>query len=417
MKHPYFRGLQEVNTNVNIVNPVSQEVEDQDEINEILEKHPQQNFAKQQDTQKQATQPTNNFKPQKKPSNQMKDSIDDFDDMLQDFEKKYSSSNIVTNNSNNINNNNNNNNSNNNNNNINRNLPKSGKNQTVGLNNSSKNINKTPQTINTNNSNSITNSNSNINNNNINNTLIRDSIFAQFKDDPIFSELLQTNTLANSSKNNLKNLNNEAMKSSNILNNNSNSHFLNSPLNNHLQRKNSMLDSNKMDTNLQKKKFDDLFNNFNETTAPAKTNYTKTNPFFNDKKNFEDILFDEENIKPSGKKLNNQNLNKPTNSNIANNNNTNNNNLNFFQEISGSNSNTNKRKGGINNPAKSGRKDILEELFGDDLFTGGRGHSPNMSKNRPQVSKLRNNTNKYDDIFSMNKNGNKGCLSLFEANF
>lgn len=341
------------------------------QTNNLKENIKQQQIAT--TTNNNTNKPVNN---PKKPMNP-KDSIDDFDDMLQDFEKKYSSSNITTiatNNSTITNNN--------------KPLPKSGKVNIININtNSSKNTNsKTSQ------------NNSTINNN----TIIRDSIFAQFKDDPIFSELLQTNTIATSNKMNNKN-SSDAIKPSNILNNANNTNYiLNSPLNYNSQRKNSVLETNKMlDTNnTQKKKFDDLFNNFNDSSV-AKTNANnypnKNSSFFSDKKNFEDILFDDENIKPSGKKPN-----KPAN---------NQNNINYFQEINGSNSNTNKRKGQITNQTKSGRKDILEEIFGDDLFASIRGHTPSLSKNRPQISKMRNN-NKYDDMFTINKNGNKGIQTV-----
>ena len=99
-----------------------------------------------------------------------------------------------------------------------------------------------------------------------------------------------------------------------------------------------------------------------------------------------------------------------------NNTNNNNNNINFFQEVNSGNhvnNNNNKRKGG--NQLKSGRKDILEEIFGDDLFASlNRAHSPAMSKNKPQLSKKtfnnpniannNNNNNRYEDMFATNLN-------------
>ena len=57
------------------------------------------------------------------------------------------------------------------------------------------------------------------------------------------------------------------------------------------------------------------------------------------------------------------------------------------------------------NAIKSGRKDILEEIFGDDLFASiTRAHSPTVSKAKPQLSKNVKNppANRYDDMFSTN---------------
>lgn len=63
------------------------------------------------------------------------------------------------------------------------------------------------------------------------------------------------------------------------------------------------------------------------------------------------------------------------------------------------------------NAIKSGRKDILEEIFGDDLFASiTRAHTPAMSKAKPQLSKKVYNSNpaqnqpanRYDDMFSTN---------------
>lgn len=50
------------------------------------------------------------------------------------------------------------------------------------------------------------------------------------------------------------------------------------------------------------------------------------------------------------------------------------------------------------NPIKSSRKDVLEEIFGDDLFASisNRVHTPANSKTKPQISKK---SNKYDDFF------------------
>lgn len=143
------------------------------------------------------------------------------------------------------------------------------------------------------------------------NIAMRDSIFAQFKDDPIFSELLQTNTMLNAQKPNAP-----KGANSNVLNNNIN-----------LQRNKSVVPDNAKlgyESSQQKKKFDDLFNALNN--SPDNNNNTTSNFIHspnnknnsnigsnksyynnnNDKnKNFlDEFLLDDENVKPSIKKLN-----------------------------------------------------------------------------------------------------------------
>ena len=186
---------------------------------------------------------------------------------------------------------------------------------------------------------------------------------------------------------------------------------------------------------MQKKKFDDLFNNLNNAdfNSSMKSNknannnvntHTKTN--LNNKNFLDDFLFDDENIKPT-------NNNKKLGGNVYNpNKNNNNTNANFFSETSADSysnlNNSNKRKG--INQIKSGRKDILEEIFGDDLFqTSNRTHTPTTSKNKPNISKKNNipnantnaNYNKYDDLFAnptSNANNNKGAKNneLYDFN-
>ena len=191
LKHPYFKGMQEANT-VNTIpsaNAITvQAVENYDDINDLLKTSEQpviKNNTINNNSNKSSNQvhlqsllPDNAKIAIKKPV-AYKDSIDDIDDMLLDFEKKYSNNsnkNESTNNSSNVN----------------------LKNPQAKIVNSSTSIYpvvKTPQQrgiINNNNS-------SNANNNNNNN--IRDSILAQFKEDPIFAELLQTNTHLNSKTN------------------------------------------------------------------------------------------------------------------------------------------------------------------------------------------------------------------------
>jgi hypothetical protein len=274
----------------------------------------------------------------------IKDSISDIDDMLLDFEKKYQQSSSTTN-----------------------------KQQTV---NEQKNS-KTP-------------TNYKLNNINNNNNQIRDSIFAQFKEDPIFSELLQsTSVKPTNNTNNQNNRNVNALSGKNRpnqMNNNTN-----------LQRKNSILENNfnlntkTTEATMQKKKFDDLFNTL--------SNNENNKMYNNNKKLLDDLLFDDENIKPSVKKIN-----LPSGANT---------NTNLFKEFTSENSNN--RAAGvnrINQTIKSGRNDILEEIFGDDLFSSLNkdAFSPAASKNKPQLSKKTSTNsnltaNKYDDLFS-NANNN-----------
>jgi hypothetical protein len=130
----------------------------------------------------------------------------------------------------------------------------------------------------------------------------------------------------------------------------------------------------------------------------------------------DDFLFDDENFKP----LNTNSVKKiaaaANNNNNVNNTNKNTNNANLFQEIGGESfgnlNNSNKRKGV--GQIKSGRKDILEEIFGDDLFSNNRTNSPMASKTKSNLSKknlIATNTNnannnpsynKYDDLFTNN---------------
>ncbi len=89
------------------------------------------------------------------------------------------------------------------------------------------------------------------------------------------------------------------------------------------------------------------------------------------------------------------------------------------------NVNNNKRKG-INQAIKSGRKDILEEIFGDDLFASisNRAHTPAMSKNKPIMSKKaytnnpNSNTNnnmtaqnRYEDLFGTSNTNQKNNVN------
>lgn len=302
MKHSYFSGLQETsNVSSNKAIEVVQEVED--------------------DYVKPSKTLANKSSKSPLPKNQkpVKDSIDDIDDMLRDFEKKY-------------------------------NKPKEANKPPIS-NTSAKNIPKpnistanpttparvlkTPK-----------------------NQQFKDSLLAQFKDDPIFADLLTTKPSKNVSP-----TRNDSKRPSIVTN----------------QPRNSIFEANKntkIETSLQKKKFDDLFNNL--SNLENKPTVKQTKPF--------DELFEEENLKPSHKT---SNYNEPTNTEIQ----------------------AAKRRV---NPIKSARKDILEEIFGDDLYASIR---VNPSAN---VKKNQNNANKYEELFPIQKAKNKdpfdGILE-FEATF
>ena len=202
LKHPYFKGMQEATT-VNTIPSANtlavQAVENYDDINELLKaseapiiKQSSQNNNMNMNNNSKANQVhlqsllPDNTKLTVKKQVVYKDSIDDIDDMLLDFEKKYSN-NSSTNNSNvNV------------------------KNSAPKIANSSTSIYpvvKTPQQKAIYNNNNNNNNNAN-NNTNATNNNIRDSILAQFKEDPIFSDLLYTNTHMNSKTNTLPQNNN-----------------------------------------------------------------------------------------------------------------------------------------------------------------------------------------------------------------
>ncbi len=391
MRNSFFRGLQEVTIAPVIQNPIVNDLDTEDLV-EHKSTTPKSNYSKNINNNKNEY---NHFQ-YKQTKILSKDSIDDFDDMLQDFEKKYSQPAPITkaagqqqqqqvkqNEK--------------------LNAPKSGKFQiqtNVPKTNASKrSMIKTP-------------------NNNANNNAMRDSIFAQFKDDPIFSELLQTNTMMNSKTNSQP----KNQQNNNILNNNTN-----------LQRTKTILDSansNHRGNNInaessqQKKKFDDLFNainnspeNLNSTSNFINSTNNNHNKISNNTKNknlLDEFLLDDENVKPS---VNKNKLNKPVvGVNSTSNMNANNHIINGY-DSGNHNVNNNKRKG-INQAVKSGRKDILEEIFGDDLFASisNRAHTPAMSKNKPVMSKKAYNNpnsntsniavanNRYEDLFGNNSN-------------
>ena len=408
MKHNYFSGLQETSTaNTNPIQNqiVTPQIVDADDISEVSKPTTTKsniskvNLKSAKNNKPQIPQPQFNRKTAK-----FKDSIDDFDDLLTDFEKKYSSTN-------------NNNNSNINQGGIPKPIPKNDKMVTQQNSTSPVRSNlKSPQ----HNSNSI----------------FKDSLFAQFKDDPIFGELMQTTVTTNPTvpKNQPKtdiplnnNISNNISKRQPTLYGNMNS--------DNIQRNNTFYEASQMkiDSTIQKKKFDDLFNSITNPDATKQVNNSVPNNknayFFNDdlfkntnnntnknnsnNKLFDDILFEDENKKPSAKKPQIQ-FQKPNNQGMNNN---------LFSDTNLNNSN---KKRGLN-PVKSGRNDILEEIFGEDLFASmsNRSHTPAMSKNKPQLSKKvinnSNSNNKYDDLFKNPNNNNNATATnnkdIFDFDF
>lgn len=183
-----------VNTNVNNninnnnTNTITlQPIDNYDDINEML-KASEQPIIKQSNFNSNNHQSTNN-----KSSNQVhlhsllpdnakanvkkaafKDSVDDIDDMILDFEKKYSNKSEPTTNNSNIN------------------LKNSNPPKIANSSTSIYSVAKTPVQQQKPLNNNVNNAHNTNNNNNINN--IRDSILAQFKEDPIFGDLLQSSS-------------------------------------------------------------------------------------------------------------------------------------------------------------------------------------------------------------------------------
>jgi hypothetical protein len=303
-----------------------------------------------------------------------KDSIDDIDDMLSDFEKKYSSNN--------------------------NNINSSNRNIKAGINNNNNtNINmihpQKPIVKNPVNAKRASHAN------------IRDSIINQFKDDPLFADLLQSNAL------NVPNSNTNNNNKQPNMNNNLNISGSNLRRNSHFPLDTSNNPNNKIDSNMQKKKFDDLFNNLEQKPALNSNTYNNNKVIDSNKKKelFDDLLFeDENNLKPTNKIASLANFHGA-------NNNTNFNQYNAIANakiISNNNSDLSSeaanRRRMIN---KSARKDILEEIFGEDLFNSfSNPQQPTQSKAQPQVSNnsknsIISNNNKYEDIFSQNNTNNK----------
>ncbi|RMZ96397.1 serine threonine- kinase ICK, partial [Brachionus plicatilis] len=305
LKHSYFNGLQETPNNLtsNKANELVQEVED--------------DYVKPSKTLNNKT--TN--QPAPKNNKPAKDSIDDIDAMLRDFEKKYDKNKEpnkppVSNSSA-------------------KNIPKpnvSAANPTTPA-----RIHKTPK-----------------------NQQFKDSLLAQFKDDPIFAELMVSKPSKNVSP-----IRNDSKRPSIVS----------------TQPRASIFEpakGPKIETSLQKKKFDDLFNNLSNIENKPAAKQVK--PF--------DELLEEENGKPYQNHKHNI-YHEPINAEIQ----------------------AAKRRV---NPIKSARKDILEEIFGEDLYASIRVNPSAAGKKNPA------NTNKYEDLFTGPKTKNKDLfdgIREFEATF
>ena len=390
LKHPFFNGLQEMVTNQQpsatiIHQPVIAQTTvnefDASEIDDAKAKQPAKssilNNKTNQPPMPSVQQPFsyNAMAPGKKPA--LKDSVGDIDDMLSDFEKKYSTNN----------------------------KPEAVKqHQPV-------NVSVSKQSV----SGPSSNQNSLNNQRPIlktpvhmgkKNSIAKDSLLAQFKDDPIFGDLLQTNNAPLRADNNKIPTANLNISNTNLQfgRRNSNLNFNSSNINN---------TESKMDSIMQKKKFDELFSNYDNSGVTNKTTQSNNKGVDNNKKQplLDEFLFDDD-FKQAG------NQKKPSINGATN----------KYSDLSNE---ANARKRLIN---KSARKDILEEIFGDDLFNSYSNknsnvisNSPAVSKGNPQIAKrtsiippianvnsninnnigVNANNNKYDDLFTAGANTNK----------
>jgi hypothetical protein len=188
----------------------------------------------------------------KKPLVPYKDSIGDLDDMINDFEKKYST-NKAPDNNNNI------------------------RNSNVNLN--ANNASKTSVGgANSTNSNNMMNANNNSTRPVLKTPVhmqgkknptanIKETLLAQFKEDPVFGDLLQ------GSNNNNSGAGGNKIPTANLNISNTNLQQGNRRNSNLTSAGNSNLDANsKIDSNLQKKKFDDFFNNFDSNNTNKTSN-------------------------------------------------------------------------------------------------------------------------------------------------
>jgi hypothetical protein len=277
LKHPYFAGMQETvphvpsSANVQqqqqvVSQPLAQTIDLDSEIFDQLTKHSSttpkpilNNKTNQPVTSVNQPFSYNSAAAPKNPQHgPYKDSIGDLDDMINDFEKKYSTKPSENNNNNNNNRNASNNNSkpsiggvnNQNNNNI------------MNASNSTRPVLKTPVHIQ-----DKKNSTANI----------KETLLAQFKEDPVFGELVG----GGGNNQGTNNMNSGGIKipTANLNISNPNLQLGNRRNSNLTSIGNSNMDANsKIDSNLQKKKFDDLFNNFDSS------NNSNKNPGINNKR-------------------------------------------------------------------------------------------------------------------------------------
>jgi hypothetical protein len=411
LRFPFFNGLVESNVNQVVNNPVNNTntvpatiSTDLDDINDIIKaselaiSNTNSNNVNSNSSYQQQSLIENNNNNKKKPT--FKDSIEDIDDMLMDIEKKYTGQKPtqaqskmikppLAHNQGGI---------------LAKNIVNSGNNGNQQNNTGSlHSILKTPQKTGPN---SNTNTNANI----------RNSILTQFKEDPIFADLLNTTSNANTSNNKNTVANTPSRQS---LANNST-----------MNMRRGSIHENKVDTLNQKKKFDDLFNNILDT------NNTNGNNNASNNKSLSTRTLSNNNNSISNSNNNNNNLNrnnpisknlfddlfpdddftKPTNkANIYSNANTNNKKLNI-PTMGATNQNKtnmniyNTKNSNNNSNTKTGRDEILEEIFGNDLFGMNRSHTPAASKTNPLQSK-KNLTHKDDDIFLANNNNNNNNLN------
>ena len=320
IKHPYFRGMQEVAVN-NAPNPLLENLNENNNYTPPVQNNPvkKQPVSPPPVQKQQSNKMTNEgylfAEPTRQPKKVVKDSMDDFDDIIKDLEIK----NVINNNNN---------------------------------NNNNKSV--------------VAPKSNNINSSNQQNRI---------KDDPFSSDFFQNNKLLNESRYV------SSSKKQNIPTMNINNDIDDFVSNKKLLSK----EKTKPDLVSQKKKFDNFFQN------------TTTEKSAKDSKQYDDLFFDDEIIKPNKVK------NKAENTSL-------------FQEAEERKYSSTLKKQITSKQNKfSQNDDLLEELFGDDLFGGSksRARSPTMSQSKTKNSQKPNigqNKNIYDDIFNTNED------SYFDTN-
>jgi hypothetical protein len=144
----------------------------------------------------------------------------------------------------------------------------------------------------------------------------------------------------------------------------------------------------KTDLASQKKKFDSIF----QTSNLNEKNDRKSPKEINKKQQqYDDFFFDDDfsSKKPNKQKTNNNNVE----------------NVGIFQEAEDRKYSSNIKKQTLLKQNKFNQNDdLLEELFGDDLFGGSkaRGRSPSVSQSKGKNT-MAQNKNTYDDIFNNNE--------------